>query len=144
MNIVKQLAYNFIVTPKRIGRIEFILREVFWLLVLFVALFSAFGVTLQFDETQGTNLTVWLYLPIFLLGAYGLLSAKIARFHDCNRTGWWVLLGAIPYVGVVISLYLSIQKGTAGANMHGAAAANFKTNLFGKRVKNTSVLTASI
>jgi uncharacterized membrane protein YhaH (DUF805 family) len=53
-------------------------------------------------------------LLIFLPG----LALSIRRFHDINRTGWWVLI-TLTGVGVFLLLYWACNKGTHGPNRYG-------------------------
>ncbi len=43
----------------------------------------------------------------------------IRRFHDIGKSGWWVLVTLIPYIGVIIELYFMCQKGDAHINVYG-------------------------
>jgi uncharacterized membrane protein YhaH (DUF805 family) len=45
------------------------------------------------------------------------VSAK--RWHDCGRSGWWVLLYLVPIVNVLMFVYLGLVKGTPGPNKYG-------------------------
>lgn len=42
------------------------------------------------------------------------------RLHDLNRSGWWVVILAIPYLGSVASLVMMLWPGTKGDNDYGA------------------------
>jgi uncharacterized membrane protein YhaH (DUF805 family) len=44
---------------------------------------------------------------------------KIARLHDRNYSGWWLLLLLIPLVGAIIMFVWSLMEGTLGANRFG-------------------------
>jgi uncharacterized membrane protein YhaH (DUF805 family) len=48
------------------------------------------------------------------------LAAAVRRLHDTNKSGWMILLGLIPLVGVIILLVFYVQAGTPGPNDHGA------------------------
>jgi len=37
------------------------------------------------------------------------LSVSVRRLHDTDRSGWWLLLSLIPYVGTLILLILFAQ-----------------------------------
>jgi len=51
------------------------------------------------------------------------VSAK--RWHDRNRSAWWVLIGAIPVVGWLWMLIDNgFVRGTDGPNRYGPAPAN--------------------
>jgi uncharacterized membrane protein YhaH (DUF805 family) len=47
------------------------------------------------------------------------LSLGIRRLHDINRSGWWLLINFIPFVGWSVFLYWMIKKGTSGPNRFG-------------------------
>src|SRR5919107_5806283 len=60
-------------------------------------------------------------LPIFsLLATLALLipsiSVSVRRLHDTDRSGWWLLLGFIPVVGVIVLIIFFCQRGTVGSN----------------------------
>jgi len=61
---------------------------------------------------------------VYLLAFLALLLPSVAvgarRMHDIGKSGWFLLLGLIPFVGLVI-LYFAAQPGQAGANQYGAA-----------------------
>ena len=47
------------------------------------------------------------------------LAVTVRRLHDTDRTGWWVLLGLVPVIGLLVLLWFYIQKGSEGANRYG-------------------------
>jgi hypothetical protein len=48
------------------------------------------------------------------------LAAQVKRWHDLDRSGWMVLLGFVPVVGFIVTIFcLGCQRGTAGANRFG-------------------------
>ena len=49
------------------------------------------------------------------------LSLGVRRLHDTNRTGWYLLVGAIPVLGFLILLFFKLQKGSTLPNRYGAA-----------------------
>jgi uncharacterized membrane protein YhaH (DUF805 family) len=56
-----------------------------------------------------------MVLAIFLPS----LAAQVRRLHDTNSSGWWLLLGFIPYAGGLIMVIWFCFKGTAGENRFG-------------------------
>src|SRR5262245_59397397 len=46
------------------------------------------------------------------------ISAGVRRLHDTGRSGWWILLGLIPLVGLVLIVFLALP-GTEGSNDYG-------------------------
>ena len=47
------------------------------------------------------------------------LAVSIRRLHDTNRTGWWLLLGLIPFLGALVLLIFYLLDGTPGPNKYG-------------------------
>ena len=47
------------------------------------------------------------------------LAVQVRRFHDQDKSGWFVLLGFIPLVGGIIVLVFMCLEGTKGDNQYG-------------------------
>lgn len=47
------------------------------------------------------------------------IRVTVLRLHDFNRSGWWVLVTLIPYVGFVATLVLLFVPGSAEENDYG-------------------------
>jgi uncharacterized membrane protein YhaH (DUF805 family) len=90
-------------------------RTEYWMFLLFNFLISfALGVV----ETilGGPGLLVGLYsLAVFI----PTLAVSIRRLHDTDRSGWWLLIGLIPFVGAIVLLVFAVQDGQAGDNRYG-------------------------
>ena len=59
---------------------------------------------------------VVVYLLVFLIPG---LAVQVRRFHDQDKSGWFVLLGFIPYLGGLILLVFMCLEGTRGPNRFG-------------------------
>jgi len=46
-------------------------------------------------------------------------SATVRRLHDIGKSGWWVCIQFLPYIGGLILIILTVQKSQANANMYG-------------------------
>lgn len=46
------------------------------------------------------------------------LAVSVRRLHDTGRSGWWILIGLIPCIGLVL-LYFVLQDSEAGDNDYG-------------------------
>src|SRR3546814_1161118 len=60
--------------------------------------------------------------PIFVVLIAGVLpswAVKIRRLHDQDRSGWWSLATAIPYVGWIATIIIGLLPGTPGENEYG-------------------------
>jgi uncharacterized membrane protein YhaH (DUF805 family) len=64
-----------------------------------------------------------VYGPLTTLLLLGIIVPSIAvqvrRFHDQDKSGWFVLLGFIPFVGGLIVLVFMCLEGTRGPNQYG-------------------------
>lgn len=68
--------------------------------------------------------TFWLITLIFAVVALILwvfeISLSVRRWHDLNKSGWWVLINLIPIIGWIYSLVmLGFMPGDQGANNYG-------------------------
>ena len=64
-----------------------------------------------------------LLIGIFVLGYLAIfipmLAVQVRRFHDQDLSGWFILLGFIPYLGGLIMLVFMCIDGTPGPNRFG-------------------------
>lgn len=47
------------------------------------------------------------------------LAVAIRRMHDVDKSGWMLLLGLIPLVGMIVLLVFFLMEGTRGPNLFG-------------------------
>jgi uncharacterized membrane protein YhaH (DUF805 family) len=47
------------------------------------------------------------------------LAVSVRRLHDSGKSGWMLLVGLIPIVGVVWLIVLHVRKGNEGINKYG-------------------------
>lgn len=55
----------------------------------------------------------------FLLTGISSIMLNIKRSHDLDKTGWFVLLLAVPLLNAAVLLYLFFARGTYGDNAYG-------------------------
>ena len=46
------------------------------------------------------------------------ISIVVRRLHDTDRSGWWLLLGLVPLIGLVLLVFFCME-GTKGENKYG-------------------------
>ncbi|CAN5135691.1 DUF805 domain-containing protein [soil metagenome] len=57
---------------------------------------------------------------LFMLGMLiPYLAVAVRRLHDSDRSGWWLLISFIPFLGGLVLLIFLIMGGTRGANRFG-------------------------
>lgn len=64
---------------------------------------------------------IGMFLPLLFALALlvPMLAVSVRRLHDVNKSGWWVLIALVPFVGGLILLYFTVQRGTVGPNQFG-------------------------
>jgi len=61
-----------------------------------------------------------IVLTIFALGSLiPAIAVQVRRFHDQDKSGWFVLLNLIPLLGGLIVLVMMCLEGTRGPNRYG-------------------------
>lgn len=93
-------------------------RAEFWWFTLFVylgvALLVTIGVLLGQNDVNVFFYFVAITVPIFYLSIIiPFFCVRIRRFHDAGYSGWYMLLGLIPYIGIGILLYYEIHSSDA-------------------------------
>ena len=47
------------------------------------------------------------------------IAVSVRRLHDTNRSGWWLLIGLIPLIGVIVLLVFMVQDSQPDKNQYG-------------------------
>jgi uncharacterized membrane protein YhaH (DUF805 family) len=101
-------------------------RAEYWWFVLFEWLAIAALFLLSVAVAGGskeTNPLFGAFIVPFVIGFLGLIIPNIAvqvrRLHDQDRSGWFILLFMIPYVGGLIGFVFMLIPGTSGPNRFG-------------------------
>ena len=47
------------------------------------------------------------------------LAVAARRLHDTGRTAWWLLLGLVPVIGILVLIWFYIQPSDEGPNDYG-------------------------
>lgn len=102
----------------RIGRLQYFGFGVIWALIFFVvSLFvGAAGDPASDELGAGSALTMFGFMIVFFIAT---LSYGVRRLHDFDKSGWWYLLGFVPFVNFIMGLILLLAPGTPGANQYG-------------------------
>ena len=97
------------------GRIN---RKPFWLFILFLAaLFMILELAVNGRISSERNMiSTFLSLAFLWPG----LAVQVKRWHDRNKSGWWVLINLVPLIGPLWSLVeTGVLEGTEGENRFG-------------------------
>ena len=75
--------------------------------------FSFFAAFL--DVILTTSFITPLYIIAFLVPNLGV---AVRRLHDTGRSGWWLLVGLVPVLSIVILVFY-LQNSSPGENQYG-------------------------
>lgn len=115
---VRRLLFSF---DGRVGRTPY------WLVLLAVLFIDsvAFGAVDGFELLDGDTIAVerkdrfWA-LPVVLPSLWIGLVVTVRRWHDRNKSGWWVLVNLVPVVGWLWTFVeCGFLRGTTGPNRFG-------------------------
>jgi uncharacterized membrane protein YhaH (DUF805 family) len=96
----------------RINRAKFWIGVAIMYVVPWVLLIIAAAINSSF---------VWILVSlIVLVMIWPGLAISIKRWHDRDKSGWWILIGLIPLVGPIWALIeTGFLPGTEGTNQYG-------------------------
>ena len=72
-----------------------------------------------FISTFLENEISYFFLGITLFTLIPAISAGVRRLHDTNRSGFFLLISFIPFIGGLVLLFFLIPEGTKGKNRFG-------------------------
>ena len=102
MNLIESVKYcykNYSNFKGRATRSEFWYFYLFFYLTIFLLTFIS-GIIKEGEA-------MFVIGAIFVLGSLIPFAAVTARrLHDVGRSGWWQVLGAIPYVNFIVVIVL--------------------------------------
>ena len=96
-------------------------RRDYWMFILFYLFLSSMARVLDLvlgfglGLGLGFSLVSWFFSLATLIP---LIAVTARRLHDMSRSGWWMLLGFVPLVGLIILIIFLSQKSQAN-NQYG-------------------------
>lgn len=97
-------------------------RKAFWLAMLAMLVFNivvSFVTVIAPGELGGI-----LYLILVLPVIWVSLAVQAKRWHDRNKSAWWILINLIPLIGAIWALIENgFMAGTPGGNDFGLPSA---------------------
>lgn len=105
-------------------------RSEFWWFVLFAWLGSIllsvvdstlFGTVVTTSNGFSASTSTPIFSGIFSLAVLiPSIAVGIRRMHDCDRSGWWMLIVLVPILGFILYIVWQASKGTHGENRFGS------------------------
>ncbi|MWP47073.1 DUF805 domain-containing protein [Gilliamella sp. Pas-s27] len=90
-------------------------RKEYWMFVLFSVILTTIAIFI--DQMIGSPFAITAILTLALL--LPNLAVTVRRLHDISKSGWWILLQFIPYVGGIIIFVFCLLDSTPGSNQYG-------------------------
>jgi uncharacterized membrane protein YhaH (DUF805 family) len=96
-------------------------RSAYWWFALFQGIiFTLVGIAaIPLAGNKGASLAIAFIIsfPLLYLELVAL-ALWVRRLHDTDRSGWWMLIIFLPYVGGIVLLIFTLLKGTPGPNRY--------------------------
>ncbi len=96
-------------------------RSEYWYFILFnfiIIVMLVFVDMVLGTSSQSTSFS--LFADLYSLAVLApTLAVAVRRFHDIGKSGWWVLVGFVPFVGSLVLLYFMVQDSEPGDNAYG-------------------------
>lgn len=94
-------------------------RKEYWQFVLIHLIAGVIGGVLMsiVPDLAGPLTILWMVyaLAVFIPN----LALSVRRLHDTDRSGWWLLIALVPFIGGIVVLVFYCLPGTVGANKFG-------------------------
>ena len=97
------------------GRIP---RKVFWLysIAMYIPIAIIMGIAAAISDT----LMMIVAIPLYIVMIWGGLALQAKRWHDRDKSAWWILIGLVPAIGGIwVLVEAGCLRGTIGANRFG-------------------------
>lgn len=93
-------------------------RKTYWLFLLALAVLGFIaGVLAGLAGYEDSGVAV-LILTVLIVWPW--LAIQVKRWHDTNRSGWWLLITFVPIIGPIWALVVNgFFRGDQGENQYG-------------------------
>ncbi len=109
---IKDTYKNTLNFKGRTGRLDYWLFIGFYAVAsLFVYALSALAIT---EEVGEVIYGIFVFVHFFIL-----IGLQARRLHDTNKSAWWLLIGFIPLIGMIVLLVFYILPSDQGPNRYG-------------------------
>ena len=96
-------------------------RKEYWYFILFNTIISIVlaifdSLIGSFSPKVGMGLLGGIYMLAVLVPGIGV---SIRRLHDTNRSGWWLLIALIPFIGSIVLIVFLASDSKPEENQYG-------------------------
>jgi len=114
---VRTVYRKYAVASGRASRPEYWWFQLFLVLAL-VGWYALFIIGFVINRTLGGLVGIGLVI-FFLATILPSIGVTVRRLHDTDKSGWWIFISLIPYIGSLILLVLLALDSTPGPNRFG-------------------------
>ena len=114
MNWYIEVLKKYAVFGGRARRKEYWIFSLIHIIVCFVLTFIESQLGLLKDE--GPGVIGGLYILATLIPN---IAVSIRRVHDVGKSGWWLLILFVPFIGGILLLYYLVKDSDPGQNQYG-------------------------
>ncbi len=90
-------------------------RKEYWMFILINSIITV-ALSFLFDNIKGLAFIPTIYglatlIPILAIGC--------RRLHDVGKSGWWLLIMLVPFIGSLVLLVFAVMDSQTGTNKYG-------------------------
>ncbi len=95
-------------------------REYWWFYLINSIIASILAMIAVFTSRE-TNISPFYWVAVLFSLAIILpsLAVQIRRLHDVGKSGWWIFISLVPFIGGLWLLVLMLSDSQAGTNQYG-------------------------
>jgi uncharacterized membrane protein YhaH (DUF805 family) len=109
----------------RIGRLTYLGSSLALLAIELVGVFLMDRVQQNLNAINSGSIVLFQIAgyAFLIMIVWSFLAITIKRWHDRDKSGWWIFIGLIPIIGPLwVTIELIFLAGTSGPNKYGQRA----------------------
>lgn len=72
------------------------------------------------DILEWISYALIIVMTLYVIASFLMfLALAVRRIHDIGLSGWWVLVGLVPFVGTIVIFIFAVIEGNTGDNKYG-------------------------
>lgn len=116
MNWYLEVLKNYVEFSGRARRKEYWFFMLFNLIITVVLMIIDLQ-TGNYSEQTELGLLSSIYMLAVLIPS---IAVSIRRLHDTDRSGWWLLIAFVPFIGGIVMFVFTVLDSTPGDNQYGS------------------------
>lgn len=123
---IDPIKYHYADFDGRASRQEYWMFQLMMFIILFfgsmfLAITSSMLLVSLRSEGAVLPLALMALIVVFVLGTIvPSIALQVRRLHDIGRSGWWIFLGLVPYIGGLVLLIFYCLPSQQGVNRYGS------------------------